>query len=285
MGAKIFRMIRLTKAFQMFDSLNLMVCALKASISIASWSLLLLASLTVIVALILNYITKGYILDLNSISESQRADVFEYFGTMDRSLLSVWELTLGNWVPVVRMVHETISAWLAFALVAYQMCVGFAIVKIISGVFLHETFKVAGNDDELMMLQKHRETQKYQERLGILLQEADDSGDGILTDREFDEALKDTRMKEWLASMGFEISDARAAWNLMDQEKKGLRLEALSKGLQRIKGAAKSLGVAMLRSDVERLHKAMCRLEQRMPHTNTSPNGEGGGAVWAKAEL
>merc|ERR1712037_33765 len=142
------------------------------------------------------------------------------------------------------------------------MCVGFAMVRVITGVFMHETFKVAGSDNELMIMQKHRESQEYREKMGILFEEADGSGDGGLTYEEFDEVLRDTRMKEWLGSLGLEISDARTVWNLLDTERKGLKLEALGKGLQRIRGAAKSLDVAVLRSDVEELTKAMRRLEQ-----------------------
>merc|ERR1712228_814594 len=70
---RIFRVVRLTKTFQMFDSLHLMICSLKDSVWVAGWSLILLACFTMIAALALNLITKGYILDVDNISEAQRA--------------------------------------------------------------------------------------------------------------------------------------------------------------------------------------------------------------------
>ena len=72
--------------------------------------------------------------------EHDRAmEVFEYYGNFSRSLVSVFEICLGNHAPPVRVLMENVSEWFGPILLLYRLLVDFAVVKIINGVFLHET--------------------------------------------------------------------------------------------------------------------------------------------------
>ena len=71
------------------------------------------------------------------------ADVYKYYGTFSRSMMSMFEITVGNWVPICRSLFENVGEPLGWFSLCSIIVVNFAVVKIITGVFLATTFKVA----------------------------------------------------------------------------------------------------------------------------------------------
>merc|ERR1719272_2613155 len=120
-------------------------------------------------------------------SGEKREVVFEYFGTFTRSFLSLFEVTLGNWAPIARLLHENVSEYFLPFILLYLSVVVFAVLNVIRAVFLHETLKVASGDDEMMILQKERAVRKYMRNMNMFFNEADADGDGSVTFAEFAE--------------------------------------------------------------------------------------------------
>merc|ERR1719478_548804 len=112
----------------------------------------------------------------NDMYVDSRMQSYMYFGSFDKAALSMFEVTLGNWVPITRNLQANVSAWFGPIMMAYKCIVGFAVVKVITGVFLHETFKCASSDDELMILSREREIRKHVQKMEMLFAEADHTG-------------------------------------------------------------------------------------------------------------
>mmetsp|Transcript_72492 Transcript_72492/g.162866 ORF Transcript_72492/g.162866 Transcript_72492/m.162866 type:complete len:197 (-) Transcript_72492:75-665(-) len=188
----------------------------------------------------------------------------------------MFEITLGNWVPVLRFLHDRVTQWFGLILLLYRCVVGFAVMKVITGVFLHETFKVAAGDDELMIAQRQRDAAKHMRKMKLLFQEADDSGDGYLTFSEFQEVMQDPRIKSWLAAMDLDVNDIELVWDLVDNglgadQDHRINAEELSRGFQRLKGNARSLdinGVARQLRHVEEQLNVLC---EKMPERSVTP--------------
>merc|ERR1711920_449139 len=94
--------------------------------------------------------------------------------------------------------------------------VGFAVVNVISGVFMHETFKVASSDDDLMVVQKKRATEKHVMKMRNLLSQADTSNDGIVEREEWREALQRDSVRTWLSAMDIEVGDPDLLFDFLD---------------------------------------------------------------------
>ena len=60
--------------------------------------------------------------------------------------LSFWgdmfEITLGNWPPVARILQENVSEFYVAFSIIHKLVIGFAVIGVINGVFMQETFKV-----------------------------------------------------------------------------------------------------------------------------------------------
>merc|ERR1719409_1397492 len=147
--------------------------------------------------------------------------------------MTMFELTLGNWAPVSKLLVNNVNEWYGFFILLYKLAVGFAVVKVITGVFLHETFKVASTDDDLMIVQKQRDHAKHVDKMSRLFAEADKNKDGTVSRDEFKELLSKEKMNLWLAAM--EIEPTMRLYDFCDDGDDELTANELVEGLARLK--------------------------------------------------
>merc|ERR1719171_2667900 len=105
----------------------------------------------------------------------------------------MFEITIapGAWSSIARPLIEEVSpAWSIF-FVGYVSVVTFAIIRVITAVFLRETLQVATNDNDLMIAERILQKNKYMENVKALWEDADLSGDGTISEEEFSRFLED----------------------------------------------------------------------------------------------
>lgn len=180
--------------------------------------------------------------------------------TFSRSMLSAFELTIGNWAPITRFVHHNITEWFTVFLIAYNCTVSFAVMMVIRGIFLHETFQIAGQDDQVMILKKQRQLDNYIKKMTILFNELDDSGDGFLNREEFEHLTTDPRMKAWLAAMEIDVQDAGLVFRMVDDGDNRLTVHEVVAGFAKLKGPAKQIDMARLFKDSEHMKAALSQI-------------------------
>eukprot|EP00929_Paragymnodinium_shiwhaense_P006170 TRINITY_DN10905_c0_g5_i1.p1 TRINITY_DN10905_c0_g5~~TRINITY_DN10905_c0_g5_i1.p1 ORF type:complete len:594 (-),score=113.17 TRINITY_DN10905_c0_g5_i1:236-2017(-) len=266
--ARLLRLLRFVKAFQVFDVLHLMIGSIKACSSVLLWSTAVLGLIMTTCALVFNLGMDTYIKSLRGRSDADdllAAEIFEYFGTYSRSMLSMFEISLGNATPICRLLHEGVSEWFGPVVMFYRITVNFALLKVINGIFMHETFRVAASDDDLMIMQKNRKTELHIKKMTQLFVEADESGDGLLDCDEFNEILSDARVKTWLSAQEIEIRDVELVFNLVDVTGRGvISAEDLVRGFSQLKGAAKSLDMVTLLHENKHIRSQIDGIEQKL---------------------
>jgi hypothetical protein len=242
---KLLRVARMAKTIQAFDSLSVLIGSITASASVLLWSSVLLLMIQTMVALFLNSMLVDYMSNDANPREGREL-LYGYFGTFTRSMMTMFELTLANWVPVSRALQDYVNEWYGLFMLSYKLAVGFAVVKVITGVFLHETFKVAASDDELMIVQKQRATQQHEQKMMRLFTQVDKSNDGLLSRQELKEALKDKRVKTWLSAMDIEVGDGDLLFDFLDNGDGQVTLLELIRGVARLKGNARSIDLVFM---------------------------------------
>merc|ERR1712032_1109074 len=132
--ARLLRFFKLVKTMKGFDSLVLMVTSIVGSMSILLWTVVVLVLVLMVIALFIQTACEEYIAGDAEIL--RRQDVFMYYGTFWRSLLTMFELTVWNWMPPTRSLVENISEWFMLFSIVRKMIIGFSAVSVITGVFI-----------------------------------------------------------------------------------------------------------------------------------------------------
>jgi len=177
-----------------------------------------------------------------------RRKMYEYFGTFTRCMFSMFELTLANWPPVARLLSEEFSEWFMLVCLVHKLTVGLAVVGVMNGVILQETFKVAATDDLIMVRQKKRAASVLQTKMRTLFTALDSNGDGNLDYNEFEIIAGHPEVRHWLASLDIETDDLRSLFILVDVDNNGtISADELIHRVPRLQGPARSLDVLALR--------------------------------------
>merc|ERR1719223_346082 len=220
----------------------------------------------VLMSLVLNSALSTFISD----STQELADrelVYKYFGTFTASVLSMFEVTLGGWAKITRILTESVSEAYLLVFLPYRLIIGFAVIKIIAGVIMHETFKVAANDDELMIMQKSSVIRQHKKKMHELFREVDASGDGRITWPEFHAVIDDVRLQTWLSAMDLDVSDAHVLFELLANGDGAISAEELVTGMKKLKGTARSIDLLTLMRELKELGRQIeCIDEGKEPH-------------------
>jgi len=257
---RLMRLVRLLRTLENMDVLYIMVTAIKDMTMILVSAVALLSVMLMACSLFLTQIMhstyfKG--VDTSTLSPAalgKHQELFEYFGTMSRCMLSMFELTLGNWPPVTRLLSEEVTEWFMLICIAHKLTIGFAVVGVINGVILQETFKVAATDDMIMVRQKKRSKEMLHRKMLTLLEALDHSDDGMLDYSEFEIIACQPDVKLWLASMDIETDDLKTLFKLIDEDNSGfVSPEELTQQIGRLKGTARSIDVLTLKENVKSL--------------------------------
>jgi len=263
--ARLTRLIKLVRTVEGFDHLYLMTTAIKGSVKILAWALALLLLIQTTIALIIGQVLRvTYFEDASKTIEMQH-EIYKYFGTCSRSLLSMFEITLANWPPICRLLSEEVSEWFMLLCVVHKLTIGFAVVGVINGVFMQETFKVASTDDIIMVRQKEKAARKHRQSMQELFNGLDNSGDGKVNLKEFRSLADFPTVKAWLASMEIRTDDLDTMFHLMDKDGSGgITFEEMLHGMEKLKGHARSVDLfalmraANMKDDIP----IPCRLEE-----------------------
>merc|ERR1711881_156115 len=79
---------------------------------------------------------------------------------------------------------------------------GFALIKVVSSVFIAETHRICAHDKELKALEKNRDEETHKQQLREILSEVDTSHDGLLSWQELEVMLESNKLQRWVEKMG-----------------------------------------------------------------------------------
>lgn len=254
---RLLRLVKVVRHQQGLDALCIITTAMKGSLGALLWASVVLLFALMTCALVVNAVLRELYFDEMVATGARSQDLYRYFGTFTRSLYTMFEITLGNWPPVGRLLAEEVHEIFMLFSVIHKLVVGFAMVGVINGIFMQETFKVVATDDNIMVRQKQMQSVKFREKMRRLFRLSNRSGDGKLSLAEFKEVLTYDEVKFWLASMEFDTGDAELVFKLLAGESGCVTEQELTDGVAHMRGSGRSI-------DVVRLLHAASRLELTM---------------------
>eukprot|EP00811_Abedinium_folium_P033127 NODE_6114_length_1704_cov_5.675967.p1 GENE.NODE_6114_length_1704_cov_5.675967~~NODE_6114_length_1704_cov_5.675967.p1 ORF type:complete len:283 (+),score=47.33 NODE_6114_length_1704_cov_5.675967:563-1411(+) len=263
---RLVRLARMVKTFQTLDALQVLIGSMSACSSVLFWSGLVLMFILLMMSIFMNAMLASYmeVDGSGDLSLSDRQDLYVYFGSWSRSMYSMFELTFGNFIPITRLLIENVNEGFGAGLVIYKFLVGFSCVQVITGVFMHETFRVAASDDDLMVVQKMRATQKHVKQMKFLFTRLDTSLDGKLDRQEFVALMSNQRLKVWLSALDIDVENLSLLFDLVDTGDGYVTIYELIQGLARLRGPARSIDLVRLVTTTQDLRERLIRVENKV---------------------
>lgn len=268
--ARLLRLAKLVRHLHSLDPLFLMMTTLKGSVAVLVWAFVLLLVCQTMFAFVLNQllVTSAMGPD-SSLDLALQQEIFKYFGTFTRSMLSMFELTLGNWIPITRLLLDHVSEYYMIFSLAHKLTMGFSVIAVINGIFIQETFKVAACDDTLMLMQKERAMLMHLKKMEKLFRAADNNVDGIVDKDEFHQIMDLPQVRHWLEAQDLVTGDADSLFELLDRghglDHPGLSAKDLVTGVALLKGPARSIDlISMMRMQTQPLIDKIARMDEHL---------------------
>jgi len=249
---RVMRLLKVVKTVKAFDSLFLLMKSLAASVDALFWSFIILLLTMAATGMLLNQLLFDYMNDVDEPVKGRR-EVFQYYGTFSKSMVSMYEITLGNWVPSCRTLMKHVSDWYGLFYCLYSCTGCFAVVNVIRAVFITETNRVASSDDEVMLMKKQRAQEQYLAKVHDLFMELDDDGDGRVSRDEFKALAEDKVLRAFLSSLDLDFGELEHLFNLLDDGDGAVELHEFTYGVSMLRGPAKSIDVVTMLKVIHRL--------------------------------
>jgi len=245
------------------------------------WAVLVLTVVEMLLACLLQSMVEDYV--RTNPGTPGGLNVFKYFGSFARSMLTMFEMTLGNWIVPARALVENVNEWYMLFFLMHKFIIGFSVVSVITGVFIQETFKVATSDDQIMLNNKERTSREHERKMNILFKHADGDGNGNLDLEEFVQVMDNATVKKWLSSMGLDVEDATQLFYLVGSGE-SVNAHDLVKGAGKLKGSARSIDLNIFMQEARATHDQVAQILFKMEHleaqvaeVSTQDNSAGNG--------
>lgn len=264
--ARAMRLLRLTRTLRvvmtLFRPLRVLASTFIASMGALFWSMVLLMILKFIGGLLLAQSLHSYIIDESQAFEN-RQWMNQHYGSAWRAVYSMFELThSGRWPTYARPVVEHVSVWYAAFFMGYVTLVIFAIIRIITAIFLKETLATAAGDAALAVQEKVRNKEQYVSRLQEIFFEADSDGNGVITKQEMDDACSNPVVLHYLSILEIEVHEVEPLFDLLDDGDGEVTIKEFCQGIMRLKGQARALDVISIMHDANMI-MTQCREMKR----------------------
>jgi hypothetical protein len=233
---RLLRLLRLVKVFRVvrvmrvFSKLRVLVAAVITSIEALLWSMTLLFVIESSTGLLLARLLQPVIVDPNTNPEA-REFLWLKFGTFVRAFLSMFELTMAPGAFMTyRLYFEHAGIMFATVVIVYTCFVTFAVIRVITAMFLKSTLAAHAADDaeQIHQLQvmaatelhksivRHRnesgEKDANQEQTEDVEEEwtGEVSDNAVICKEHLAEFLVMPYMSQWIQEL--DVSQAQAEW-------------------------------------------------------------------------
>jgi len=226
-----------------------------SSIRALMWSMVLLSVILLSAGIFMAQMLGSFIADSGN-KDDIRIWLWKRYGTASKSTYTMFELTLsGCWPSYARPMVDDVSVWFALWWFFYVITVVFAVIRIITALFLTATMKAANEDEEMMCIRKRQEKSSYLKKLRAFLIKADESGDARVDNHELHKALSDPKVGNWLHVLELEPYEVMTLHDILSREG-GVPVDEFLEGALRMKGPARSIDL------IQTIHNQHTMIEQ-----------------------
>jgi len=271
---RLVRTLRFIRVMKLCHPLRVLIRTIASSFASLFWSMVIVAAYMLMSSLFVCQTVQEYMRDDGNPIDDRKW-VEENYGSASKALWSMFEITFsGGWPTWVTPLVEKVSLFYAFYFAVYVGGVVFAVIRIITALFLKDTLAVAANDEEMMLQRKAAERAQFATKLNELYRTADTTGDGMIDWSEFRVLLEYPEAKALFSSIEFDTHEMESLFKLLDDGDGQVSFEEFLSGILRMKGTARSQDVLALMHDNRKILRQLDMLGLRVD--GSCAPGDGG---------
>lgn len=273
---KLVRVLRVVRVMRVFHQLRVLVTSIASSMGALFWSMVLLFVIELIAAIFMAQVLTLY-MENEENDLAIRSECFRYFGTWARAMVTVFEMTLAppTWSKIGRLlIFEVHGAFIIF-FALYLSGVSFAVIRVITAIFLKETLEAAKNDKAIVFEEKMRQKKKYIGKLREVFTKVDADGSGQLSLVEFQEVIQDDEVRQVLADLELDVHEVQGLFALLDTGDGTISFDEFISGVMRLRGSAKSVDLMTLLFENKKILDRLSELHSEVLHCRKLLDEEG----------
>eukprot|EP00927_Polykrikos_kofoidii_P003021 TRINITY_DN11200_c0_g1_i5.p1 TRINITY_DN11200_c0_g1~~TRINITY_DN11200_c0_g1_i5.p1 ORF type:complete len:641 (+),score=98.32 TRINITY_DN11200_c0_g1_i5:94-2016(+) len=271
------RSLRLCRLVCFLPQVRVVILTIISSMNALFWLLLVMLCVIFVFAVVLTE-GAGQVLQRNELPDDLVNDLKHDFGSVVRSMYTLFQSVVGgvSWGEPARLtLHFGVGYFVVF--LGYISLMMFSVLNVVLGFFVDGAIQLMERDRELCNMRLHEQNKHIAEDLGALLSCLDTNSDGEISYGEWLHAVADRDTRELLEVLGFDVSDARQLFHMIDVDDSGLiNLRELVLCMQRVSGKVTGIHMDLVLRRLERLaplEKLVAKLDERV-RTLTCARGE-----------
>lgn len=262
--ARVVRVLRIARIMRVFSALRVICKTVASSVAALFWSMIFLVVIIVVNAIFLASVLEDFIQDEEN-DWYAREWVYTHYGSAFRSSYTMFEATLsGGWPNYARRLVEEVSGALAVYWMVYVMSVVFAVIRIITAIFLRETLKNADKDEEQQVAEDMRSKSTVVLALREMLLKSDKSGDGYFSQGEFDDLLLNREVTRVFHQLGVTAYEAEGLFYLLNIHQGEASVDEYLAGVLQLNNSGRSVDMVTLLYESWKIHRRIDDIVRRL---------------------
>eukprot|EP00971_Amphidinium_carterae_P129266 2560376-Amphidinium_carterae.1 len=191
--------------------------------------------------------------------EDAPAKLFKYYGSLGASMLTLFMSISGgaDWQDLLEPLSQLSRAY-SLIYVLYVSFVVFGIMNVLTAIFVESGSQIASIDQDLAIQEQLRRDKATINTIKSVFHDADKDASGLMTLTELEELLLDPKYIYAMRLIGLDVSEARGLFQLLDvNQTNAVSIEEFIAGMMRLKGAAKSVDLALLVHENKDMHASL----------------------------
>lgn len=253
---RLIRLMRFIRVLRFFSDLRVMIQGVLGTVSSLVWALILLIGIMFVFGIC---ITQAVTYELTSrdeeiesiLSREQYNSLSRNYGSLLGTMYSLFKAICGgmDWSELADPLI-TMSPLLGIGFCLYISFVCFAVLNVITGVFVENAIKTRDHDADMIMVEHAEDREQMTDIAREIFEMVDEEGRGFLTMEQFENMMNQDGIQAFLCHLGLDLEGTMSPhglFTLLDFNHDGsVDIDEFIFGCGRLKGTAKSLDMARL---------------------------------------
>ncbi|CAE8584841.1 unnamed protein product, partial [Polarella glacialis] len=229
---RILRILRLLRTVHLNGELQAIMVAITTGMRSFFWTVALTLLLTYVVGIFLTQCVTDH--QITQTPESLNHDLEDFYGTLGSTMLSLFQAISGGeeWRKMLSPMMSDITVWLSVPFCMYIAFVAFAMMNILTGIFVDKSMQSGQEEKRRMLLQEIQAV-------------FDNRHSSEITWLDFQAQLQNPHLQQLFAALDVDEKDAHDLFHVLDTSQRGaIEVEDFVNGCLRLDGAAKAVDLA-----------------------------------------